>query len=89
MKEPATTKSDKHIEVKLTDSQETLDDKQLTAPTIQIWLISYLAELWKIEKPEINVNINFNRHGLDSAAEIMTGNSNKLVKIQVRSYPSL
>lgn len=45
-----------------------------TTAEIQAWLVSYLAELLEIEPDEVDVNIPFNRYGLDSSAAVgMTG----------------
>ncbi len=37
---------------------------------IQLWLISYLAELLGIEPDELDVTIPFDRYGLDSSAAV-------------------
>ena len=95
MKETTTTKFDSQIEVKLTDSPETSINKPLTALTIQTWLISYLAELLNIEKSEIDVNVNYDRYGLDSAAAaVMMGDLDEWLEHEldptlVYDYPTV
>jgi len=45
-----------------------------TKESIEEWLISYLAENLKINQDEMDVDIPFDRYGLDSStATIMTG----------------
>ena len=45
--------------------------KQLpTKVNIQTWLISYLSEMLEIDQTEIDVQVPFDRYGLDSSAAI-------------------
>ncbi len=45
-----------------------------TAPEIQDWMVSYLADLLETDPEEIDVTIPFDRYGLDSSAAVgMTG----------------
>jgi acyl carrier protein len=48
--------------------------KSHTASEIQDWLVARLAELLEIEPDEVEINITFDRYGLDSSAAIgLTG----------------
>ncbi|NJR59423.1 MAG: acyl carrier protein [Cyanobacteria bacterium CRU_2_1] len=45
-----------------------------TAAEIQVWLISYLAELLEISPDEVDATISLHRYGLDSAVTVgLTG----------------
>lgn len=45
-----------------------------TATEIQVWIVSYLADLLKVDSEEIEVTIPFDRYGLDSSAAVgLTG----------------
>ncbi len=48
--------------------------KEPTAAEIQVWLISYLAELLEISLDEVDATISLHRYGLDSAVAVgLTG----------------
>lgn len=45
-----------------------------SAADIQCWIAAYLAELLEVEADEVDVNLPFDRYGLDSAVAIgLTG----------------
>ena len=51
---------------------------------IQVWLVSYLAELLEIEPDEVDVTISFDRFGLDSsAAACMAGDLEEWLEYEV------
>ena len=55
-----------------------------TKEAIEEWLISYLAENLKIKKDEIDVDIPFDRYGLDSStAMIMTGDLRDFIGFEI------
>lgn len=62
---------------------------------VQDWLVSYLAELLDIEFAEIDVNVTFDRYGLDSSAAIaMTGDladwlGSELDPTLIYDYPTI
>ena len=48
--------------------------KEISAPEIQDWIVTYIADLLEIESEEVDVTIPFDRYGLDSSAAVgMTG----------------
>ena len=61
-----------NIEVNTTP---TIALKQIpTATEIQVWIVSYLADLLEVDSEEIEVTIPFDRYGLDSSAAVgLTG----------------
>ena len=66
-----------------------------TAPEIQAWIVSYLAELLEIDPDEVNVTIPFDQYGLDSSAAVgMTGDmedwmGRKLDPTLLYDYPTI
>lgn len=62
---------------------------------IQAWLVSYLAELLKIQPSEVDVTIPFDRYGLDSSAAVgMTGDleewlGSELDPTLIYDYPTI
>lgn len=55
-----------------TAAQESLrdDSKTITAPQIQQWLIATVAKALKADAGEIDVDISFDRYGLDSSETV-------------------
>lgn len=53
----------------------TIATKQIpTATEIQAWIVAYIADLLEVDVDEIDVNIPFDRYGLDSSAAVgLTG----------------
>lgn len=48
--------------------------KEISAPEIQDWIVTHIADLLEIESEEVDVTIPFDRYGLDSSAAVgMTG----------------
>lgn len=62
---------------------------------IQDWFITHLAQLLEIEPEEVDVEITFDRYGLDSSAAIgMTGDLSEWLGIEVEptllyDYPTV
>lgn len=55
-----------------TAAQESLrdDSKTFTAPQIQQWLITTVAKALKADVGEIDVDVSFDRYGLDSSETV-------------------
>lgn len=68
---------------------------QVNKQTIQAWLVSYLSELLEIEPTEIDVQVPFERYGLDSSAAIgLTGDLENFLGYEVEptilyDYPTI
>jgi acyl carrier protein len=82
--------------ISLPDNATTDAGKQpLTNAEIQAWLISYLSELLEIDQSEIDVNVPFERYGLDSSAAIgLTGDLENLLGYELEptilyDYPTI
>nr|AQA28560.1 acyl carrier protein [Nostoc sp. UIC 10110] len=77
------------------NSKGTTLQERRTAAEIQNWLVSYLAELLRLEVNEIDVTIPFDRYGLDSATAIgLTGDLEEWLGIDldptlIYDYPSV
>ncbi|MHC5729129.1 MAG: acyl carrier protein, partial [Nostoc sp.] len=62
---------------------------------IQAWLISYLSELLELDASEIDVQVPFERYGLDSSAAIgLTGDLENFLECEVEptilyDYPTI
>ena len=75
--------------------KESLQKNPSAAAEIKAWLISHLAQLVKIDPEEVDVNIPFNRYGLDSSAAIgMTGDLGEWLGYQLEptiiyNYPTI
>ncbi|MGA7953399.1 MAG: acyl carrier protein [Gloeobacterales cyanobacterium] len=55
-------------------SEQQISRKIYTSEEIQDWLVNRLAQLLEIEPDEVEVDITFDRYGLDSSAAIgLTG----------------
>lgn len=69
--------------------------KQGNKEMIQVWLVSYLSELLEIEPTEIDVQVPFERYGLDSSAAIgLTGDLGNFLGYEVEptilyDYPTI
>jgi len=72
-----------------------ISKKSQTAPEIQEWIVSYLAELLEIKSDDINVSVPFDRYGLDSAVVVgLTGDleewlGQKLDPTLLYDYPTI
>ncbi|MBD6618040.1 acyl carrier protein [Komarekiella sp. 'clone 1'] len=82
--------------ISLPENATTDTGKQpLTNAEIQAWLISYLSELLEIDQSEIDVNVPFERYGLDSSAAIgLTGDLENLLGYELEptilyDYPTI
>lgn len=69
--------------------------KAPTETEIQAWLISYLAQLLEIHPDEVNINIAFERYGMDSLAAVsLTGDLKNWLNYEleatlVYTYPTI
>ena len=51
-----------------------LSNQRKTREEIKLWLVSYLANLLKVEPDEVDTTIPFDRYGLDSVVAVgLTG----------------
>lgn len=66
-----------------------------TSEEIQVWLVSRLAELLEIESEDVDVDITFDRYGLDSSAAVgLTGDLSDWLGIEIEptllyDYPTV
>lgn len=52
------------------DPKKDIQEESPTTTEIQVWLVSYLAELLEIDSHKIDVTVSFDRYGLDSSATV-------------------
>jgi acyl carrier protein len=70
-------------------------DRAYVSEALQNWLVSHLAELLGVDQDEVEVDIPFDRYGLDSSAAIgLTGELSDLLKIDIEptllyDYPTV
>jgi acyl carrier protein len=51
---------------------------------IQAWMVDYLSELLEVNQDEIDINVPFDRYGLDSSAAVgMTGDLEDWLGIEI------
>jgi acyl carrier protein len=82
-----------NVQVLPTKAQES--SRAYTSEEIQDWLVDRLAELLEIPSAEVDVEITFDRYGLDSSAAIgLTGDLADWVGIEIEptllyDYPTV
>jgi acyl carrier protein len=54
--------------IQIADNAVQTSSQPLTAATIQTWLTSYIAKLLDVSPQDVDIQMSFERYGLDSSA---------------------
>jgi acyl carrier protein len=68
--------------------QNSPSKKLPSAAEIQVWMVAYIAEILEVDSSKIDINVPFDRYGLDSSVAI--GLTNELEEwLEIQLDPTL